>query len=1174
MSQTFVHLRLHSEYSLSDGMVRIKPLATAVAEMQMPAVAVSDDNNLFALIKFYKAASEAGVKPLIAADVWVSADDESEEATPLVLIARNEKGYRNLSELLSRAYLEGQALGSLQTHKATLQRQWIAEQAQGLIALSAGRQGDVGKALLSGRHELASQLARQWLGIFPDAYYLELQRTGRPNEEEYIQRVVDLALQIDCPVVATNDVRFSSREEYEAHEARICIHDGRTLDDPRRERRYTEQQYLKSPEEMCELFADIPEAIENTVEIAKRCNVKVNLGDIHLPEYQIPDGYSTESFFYEVSERGLEQRLEKILYTQKEDHSGKRRVYEDRLAFELDVINNMGFAGYFLIVMEFVEWARDNDIPVGPGRGSGAGSLVAYALRITDVDPLEYDLLFERFLNPERVSLPDFDIDFCMDGRDRVIQHVTERYGRNAVSQIITFGTMAAKAVVRDVARVQGKSYGLADKLSKLIPFKPGMTLDKALDEEPLLGEFISQNEDADEIMEMAFKLEGLARNVGKHAGGVVIAPTRITDYSPIYCDESGANFMTQFDMNDVEQAGLVKFDFLGLRTLTIIDNAVKSINQRKLDAGDELIEIGDIFLEDPAVFEDLRAAKTTAVFQLESRGMKDLIKQVKPNRFGDIVALVALFRPGPLELKDDFVRRKIGIDEVDYLHPSLQPVLEGTYGVMLYQEQVMQIAQVLAGYTLADADLLRRAMGKKKPEEMAKQRDSFLRGAQENGVDGEQADHIFNLMEKFAGYGFNKPHSVAYALIAYQTAWLKHYYPVDFMAAVLSADMQNTDKVVINIEECREMDIAISPPNVNKGGFRFVADSDKSIIYGLGAIKGVGEGPVEAIVNSRCEDGQFDDLYDLCERVDGRKVNKRAIEALIGCGALDELACFDSQNEQLKSIDYRRALLFANQEDAARAAEQKTHNKDGGLMDLFGEDTFCGREHNSRYNYLEGLRSLTFKDRLNLEKETLGLYLTGHPFDLYETEMKHLAKTRIIDLRVSKDEQIVAGLIVGLRTMKSKKGGTGVFVTLDDKSARLEVSVFEEMYEAHYGKLQKDTVIFCKGVTSVDDFTGGMRMRATDVYDLIQAREKSVKRLRLSFLDANLDPDFTSELACVLEPFKAPAGAGCPVSIAYIRPDAQAEVTLGDAWRVSPDDDLIQNLRDRYGFDKVALDY
>ena len=1174
MSQTFVHLRLHSEYSLSDGMVRIKPLATAVAEMQMPAVAVSDDNNLFALIKFYKAASEAGVKPLIAADVWVSADDESEEATPLVLIARNEKGYRNLSELLSRAYLEGQALGSLQTHKATLQRQWIAEQAQGLIALSAGRQGDVGKALLSGKHELASQLARQWLGIFPDAYYFELQRTGRPNEEEYIQRVVDLALQIDCPVVATNDVRFSSREEYEAHEARICIHDGRTLDDPRRERRYTEQQYLKSPEEMCELFADIPEAIENTVEIAKRCNVKVNLGDVHLPEYQIPDGYSTESFFYEVSERGLEQRLEKILYTQKEDHSGKRRVYEDRLAFELDVINKMGFAGYFLIVMEFVEWARDNDIPVGPGRGSGAGSLVAYALRITDVDPLEYDLLFERFLNPERVSLPDFDIDFCMDGRDRVIQHVTERYGRNAVSQIITFGTMAAKAVVRDVARVQGKSYGLADKLSKLIPFKPGMTLDKALDEEPLLGEFISQNEDADEIMEMAFKLEGLARNVGKHAGGVVIAPTRITDYSPIYCDESGANFMTQFDMNDVEQAGLVKFDFLGLRTLTIIDNAVKSINQHKLDAGDELIEIGDIFLEDPVVFEDLRAAKTTAVFQLESRGMKDLIKQVKPNRFGDIVALVALFRPGPLELKDDFVRRKIGIDEVDYLHPSLQPVLEGTYGVMLYQEQVMQIAQVLAGYTLADADLLRRAMGKKKPEEMAKQRDSFLRGAQENGVDGEQADHIFNLMEKFAGYGFNKPHSVAYALIAYQTAWLKHYYPVDFMAAVLSADMQNTDKVVINIEECREMDIAISPPNVNKGGFRFVADSDKSIIYGLGAIKGVGEGPVEAIVNSRCEDGQFDDLYDLCERVDGRKVNKRAIEALIGCGALDELACFDSQNEQLKSIDYRRALLFANQEDAARAAEQKTHNKDGGLMDLFGEDTFGGTENNSRYNYLEGLRSLTFKDRLNLEKETLGLYLTGHPFDLYETEMKHLAKTRIIDLRVSKDEQIVAGLIVGLRTMKSKKGGTGVFVTLDDKSARLEVSVFEEMYEAHYGKLQKDTVIFCKGVTSVDDFTGGMRMRATDVYDLIQAREKSVKRLRLSFLDANLDPDFTSELACVLEPFKAPAGAGCPVSIAYIRPDAQAEVTLGDAWRVSPDDDLIQNLRDRYGFDKVALDY
>jgi len=1169
MNSTFVHLRVHSEYSISDGMVRIKPLAAAAVEMQMPAIALTDINNAFGLIKFYNAANKAGVKPIVAADVSVPSNDPGLESTPLAILACNEAGYRNLSELLSRAYLEGQKLG-----KVGIEQAWLAEQADGLIALSGGRFGDIGQLLLAGKYDLAKAAAQRWMAIYPDRFYLELQRTGRENEETYILEAVRLAIDLSCPVVATNDVRFLHREEFEAHEVRVCIQDGRTIDDPRRERRYSEEQYLKSPEQMAELFADIPEALENSIEIARRCSVNILLGEYFLPEYPIPEGHTTESYFCEVSEEGLNDRLTRILDPADPNYAEKRKAYDDRLAFELGVINKMGFPGYFLIVMEFIQWAKENDIPVGPGRGSGAASLVAYVLKICDVDPLEYDLLFERFLNPERVSMPDFDIDFCMDGRDRVIQHVSELYGRNAVSQIITFGTMAAKAVVRDVARVQGKPYGLADKLSKLIPFDPGMTLTKALEEEPLLREFVNTSEDAAEIMEMAFKLEGLARNVGKHAGGVVIAPTKISDFSPVFCDEAGGSLITQFDKDDVEEAGLVKFDFLGLRTLTIINNAVKSINVRKASLGEAPIDIAAISLEDREIYEDFKEAKTTAVFQLESRGMKDLMKQVRPDRFGDIVALVALFRPGPLELAPDFIKRKRGEEKVDYLHPSLEHVLKDTYGVMLYQEQVMQISQVLAGYSLADADLLRRAMGKKKPEEMAKQRDVFVAGAIKNNVDQNQAGGIFDIMEKFAGYGFNKPHSVAYAWLAYQTAWLKHYYPADFMASVLSADMQSTDKVVINVEECHEIGVPISPPDVNRGDFRFVADTKDSIIYGLGAIKGMGEGPVASIVESRAEAGPFTDLFDLCDRVDPRRVNKRAVEALIGSGALDRLAEFPGQTEAQKDIDFRRAMLMANQGDAVKLAEQRAYNQDGGLMDLFGEGLVTTESTGCRYNHFEGLRRITFKERLGREKETLGLFLTGHPIDLYKEELKFLSKSRIGDLRAGKDDSTVVGLIVGVRTMKSKKGETIAFVTLDDRTGRIEVSVFADLYDRSYTKLQKDTVIVCKGATSIDDFSGGMRMRASEVFDMAQARERAIKRLKLRLVGADLADNFTDELAQLLTPFKGRPGEGCPIAVAYVCEEAEAEVTLGDAWRVLPDDDLIQNLRDRYGNERVVLDY
>ncbi len=1162
MTVQFVHLRVHSEFSLSDGMVRIKPLVNEVRTAGMPAVAVTDRSNLFALIKFYKAAQAAGIKPLVASDLQVR--DDAGDLSALVLFAMNNAGYRNLSQLLSRAYIDGQADGPPAVKKA-----WISEHSEGLLALSAGRDGDVGRALLSGRLEQAGALARHWMSVFPDAYYLELQRTGRYQEEDYLHLAIDLASELDCPVVATNDVQFLDPEEFEAHEVRVCIHEGRTLDDPRRERRFTDQQFLRTPSEMAEVFEDIPEAMQNTVEIARRCNVELDLGSNYLPEFPIPDGTTTEEFFSSTSKIGLEARLSDLYDTSAPDFAETRKPYDERLDFELGVINGMGFPGYFLIVMEFIQWAKDQGIPVGPGRGSGAASLVAYSLKITDVDPLEYDLLFERFLNPKRLSMPDFDVDFCMDGRDRVIAHVTELYGRDAVSQIITFGTMAAKAVVRDVARVQGKPYGLADKLSKLIPFDPNMTLSKAMGEEPLLRDFVEGNDDAGEIMEMAYKVEGLTRNVGKHAGGVVIAPTTLTDFTPVYTDGPGGALLTQFDKDDVEQAGLVKFDFLGLRTLTIIDNAVKSVNERREGAGDAPIDIDSIALDDPAIYENLRAANTTAVFQLESRGMKDLMKKVAPGRFTDVVALVALFRPGPLMLAEDFINRKHGREAVDYLHPDLQPVLEDTYGVMLYQEQVMKIAQILAGYSLAEADFLRKAMGKKLPEEMDKQRDRFLKGAVDRGVDAEQAEYIFDLMAQFAGYGFNRPHSVCYALVAYQTAWLKHYFPADFMAAVLSADMQNTDKIVTNVDECREMKLGVLPPDVNCGDFRFVADDEGRVVYGLGSIKGLGEGPIDAIVAARSDGGAFPDLFDFCKRVGARRLNKRVLEALIGSGALDALV----EDGVASGPDRVRAVLSANLNDALKTAEQTLKNEDSGHSDLFGNDMRLS-DDDGTYGHLDNVRPLSFKERLAREKDALGVYLSGHPLDLYREEMRNFAKTRISALTISRDKQTVAGMIVAMRTMRSKKGNAMAFLTLDDRSGRIEVSVFGDLFDQHHEKLVKERVLVVRGATSADDFTGGLRMRADEVLDLAQAREVSAKRLTLDVIAAGLAPEFTADLAALLTPYKGVNGSGCPVSINYASELATAEILLGDEWKVTPEDELIQTLRERFGATHVNLRY
>ena len=1171
MSASFVHLRVHSEFSLVDGLVRIKPLVKAVSDAGMPAVAVTDQSNMTSLVKFYTAAQRAGVKPICGADIWLASAEEDGPLTRMTLLVMTPKGYRNLTELISRGFTEGQHNGLV-----ILQRDWVKQSAEGLIALSGAREGEIGLALLAGEDAKADHLLAEWQDCFTDRFYLELHRTQRPNDEEHLHAAVALAARSGVPVVATNDVRFLKQEDYAAHETRVCIGEGRALDDPRRSRQYSEQQYLKTPAEMTELFADIPEALSNSVEIAKRCNIEVQLGTHFLPDFPVPEGMTIGEYLSHVSFEGLEERLSVTLPKDTPDYDTKRKVYDDRLTFELDIINQMGFPGYFLIVMDFIRWAKNNGVPVGPGRGSGAGSLVAYVLHITNIDPLLYDLLFERFLNPERVSMPDFDVDFCMDGRDRVIDYVATTYGREAVSQIITFGTMAAKAVVRDVARVQGKAYGLADRLSKMIPFEPGMTLGKAFDAEEPLRDFLAIDEEAAEIWEMALKLEGITRGTGKHAGGVVIAPTKLTDFSPVSCDEDGSGLVTQFDKDDVESAGLVKFDFLGLRTLTIIKWALENINRDRAKVDEQPLDIDFIPLDDKPTYLMLQRAETTAVFQLESRGMKELIKKLKPDCLEDLIALVALFRPGPLQsgMVDDFINRKHGRAELAYPHPDyqyddLEPVLAPTYGIILYQEQVMQIAQVMAGYSLGQADMLRRAMGKKQPEEMAKQRGGFIEGCKNNNIDENLSGNIFDLVEKFAGYGFNKSHSAAYGLVSYQTAWLKQHYPPQFMAAVLSADMDNTDKVVILVDECRNMKLRIMAPDVNQSDYKFTVNDDGHVVYGLGAIKGVGEGPVEAIVNARGSE-PFKDLFDFCARMDMKRINKRTLYALVRSGALDRMGPYfsDQVDEYQAGIDRNRAVLLAAMEEAIQTADQAARNRDSGHMDLFG-DIFAEQEVDIYAQY-RNARELTLKERLKGEKDTLGLYLTGHPIDEYEGEVRRFARQRIIDLRPARDTQTVAGLIINLRVMRNKKGDKMGFITLDDRSARIEASLFSDAFTQAQALLQTDALVVVEGEVSHDDFSGGLRLRAKRVMSLEEARTGLAESLRLNVAVTDLSRDSLTQLKALLLQYKGE----CPLTMNYNGESAKALLQFSQDWKIEPTDDLIQSLRDLFGRDNVFLHY
>ena len=1166
MSVGFVHLHVHTEYSMVDSTVRIPALIERCAKENMPAVALTDQNNLFGLVKFYRKAIANGVKPIIGLDLRIVNDSDPDHPFTLLLLVQNNDGYRKLSELVTRSYIEGQVRG-----EPMARRDWLtADSCEGLLAISGGREGDVGRAIVSGNDAHAAQLLDDWLDVFGDRYYLELIRTGRACEEEVVQKSLKMAAEKRVPVVASNDVRFLDRDGFESHEARVCIHDGRGLADVDRPRTYSEHQYLRSPQEMAELFSDVPSALQNTLEIARRCSLDLRLGDSVLPAFPVPGGQTEAEFLESEARAGLEAALsvkfeaEQVPQKQRDAYAAP---YIERLKTELTVIQSMGFPGYFLIVADFIRWARENDVPVGPGRGSGAGSLVAWVLGITDLDPLQHVLLFERFLNPERVSMPDFDIDFCMEGRDRVIDYVAERYGRERVSQIITFGTMAAKAVIRDTGRVLGQPYGFVDRIAKQVPFEIGITLEKALEDSEELASMYRDDEEVAAIIDLARSLEGLVRNAGKHAGGVVISPGPLTDFAPLYCEEGGTNVVTQLDKDDVEAVGLVKFDFLGLKTLTIIDWAVRIVNDT--NPGLQL-SIKRLPENDKKTFKLLQSSRTAAVFQLESSGMRDLIKRMRPDQFDDLVALVALFRPGPLQsgMVDDFITRKHATNkaDIDYLHPELKPVLEETYGVILYQEQVMQIAQVLAGYTLGGADLLRRAMGKKKAEEMAKQRAIFVDGATSRGVAERTATHIFDLMEKFAGYGFNKSHSAAYAVLSYQTAYLKAHYPAAFMAAVMSADLHNTDRLVTLKDDCRQLKLVLQRPDINQSEYHFSVPDERTILYGLGAIKGVGRAAVESLIAERHANGPYQNLVEFCRRVDHDKINRRALEAMVKSGAMDSFG--ESRRSMMHQVP--EALKSADQEAKAAAA---------GQNDMFG--IVAAPVAETQENKPPQLAEWQERMLLNAEKEALGLYLTGHPFDAVRNDARYLADGRLGDITAepppqtnkgernyaqAKREATVAGLIVDVR-----KRGNRVSVVLDDDTARMEVSLFSEAFQEFRHLLVKDEIVVVTGGMRYDDFIGGWTINVKNVLHIDRVIESRAKSMVLSLAPNGKSENLLEQLHDLLLPFRK---GNCDVSVRYIGDRAAARLSLGPEWSVRPSRELRDKLTELLGNNNVRLLY
>jgi DNA polymerase-3 subunit alpha len=1164
MSQpTFIHLRLHSEFSIVDGIVRIGDAVEAAKRDGMPALALTDLNNIFGLVKFYLATRSKGLKPILGCDVFVTNEEEREQPYRLLLLCQSHAGYLRLCDLLTRAYLENQNRG-----RPEIRREWLQGGTEGLIALSGAHLGEVGTTLLNGNLESARTLAQEYAGLFPSRFYLEVQRCGYAREEVHIRETVRLAAELALPVVATHAVQFLTVDDYKAHEARVCIAEGYVLNDKRRVRTFTAQQYFKTQAEMAELFADLPEALANSVEIAKRCNLTLKLGKPYLPDFPTPDGMSLDDFLRSESELGLQQRMA-VLYPNEQQRAEKMPEYAGRLEFEVNTIINMKFPGYFLIVADFIRWAKNNGVPVGPGRGSGAGSLVAYSLGITDLDPLRYELLFERFLNPERVSMPDFDVDFCQDGRERVIDYVKQKYGAASVSQIVTFGTLSSKAVIRDVGRVMDFPYGLCDRLSKLVPLegvKP-VSLKKAREIEPEFNAIMGAEEGVSELLELCESLEDLTRNVGMHAGGVLISPGKLSDFCPLYCAEGSDNAVSQFDKDDVEKVGLVKFDFLGLRTLTTIDWAVRYVNLMLDKARDPALPVSPPFtvdnlpLDDKATYKLLKSANTTAVFQLESPGMKKLIVKLEPDTFEDIVALVALYRPGPLEsgMVEDFINRKHGRAKADYFHPDLEVSLKPTYGVIVYQEQVMQIAQIIGGYSLGAADLLRRAMGKKNADEMAQQRNIFVEGAVKREIKETLATQLFDLMEKFAGYGFNKSHSAAYALVSYQTAYLKAHYPAAFMAATLSSDMDNTDKVHSNYNDTLEQKLTVLPPDINASDYRFAPVDEKTVAYGLGAIKGTGEAAIINIVAARKAGGPYANIFDFCRRVDKRMVNRRSIEALIRGGAFDSIS--DHRHQILASLD--DALASADQ--LARSANQNS---------LFGDD-----ESATMTVEMQDVPYWNLREKLQQEKTSLGFYLSGHPYQEFAEELAPFIKQKLDDITPQILPQgganrrggiavLLAGMVGEVRIQQTRRGRMAI-VKLEDGSAQLEVTLFNELYEASRPWIKDGELLVVNGKATMDDYSGNMRVTAEEVMDIASARAAFARRLDLGC--AEQSPSIVATLKELFTPYR---GGKCPVIIHYRNQTGSAQLRLGESWNVTLPDGLLSDLRGLLGEKNVRVVY
>ena len=1147
----FIHLRCHSEYSITDGIVRLGDYVSLAKELELESLAISDLSNIFAAVKFFKLATSNGIKPIIGADVYIENEDNRDQPSRLLLICQNKQGYLNLSKLLSKAYTENQY-----RDRPEIKYEWLCSDLNhGLICLSGFNFGAIGQNLLSQKKEKSVNLARQLKEAFDDRFYLEVQRyeVAKKGEEQenLVLSTAQLAYELDIPLVATQPIQFIKKEDFQAHEAKTCIADGYVLGDQRRPKNFTAEQYFKTPDEMVTLFEDIPSAISNTLEIAKRCNFEFELGNVFLPDFPIPEGLTINEYLEKTAISGLEKKL-KTLYPEVENFQTQEKKYLDRLHFEISVINQMGYAGYFLIVADFINWAKENNVPVGPGRGSGAGSVVAFALGITDLDPLSYNLLFERFLNPERVSMPDFDIDFCQEGRDRVIDYVKERYGYDAVSQIVTFGTMAARAVIRDVGRVLDLPFPFVDSIAKLIPMELGITLKDAIEKEEQIQQRIKKEEEVKELFDLALKLEGLVRNVGMHAGGVLIAPGKISDYSPLYCQEGGEGMVSQFDKDDVESIGLIKFDFLGLRTLTILSIALNNANKMRASEGKSPIHLDDIPLDDEATFEWLSNANTTAVFQLESRGMKDMLKQAKPDCFEDIIALVALYRPGPMDLIPDFCKRKHGQQLVSYPHPSTEGILKETYGIAVYQEQVMQIAQTVAGYTLGGADLLRRAMGKKKVEEMDAQREVFIQGATQNGLEKQQASNLFDLLEKFAGYGFNKSHAAAYAKIAYQTAYLKRHYTSSFIAASMSADMNNTDNIALLFDDCVLNKIKLLPPSINNSVFRFQPLNDQEILYGLGAIKGTGLAAIEVILEDRNTNGPYQSLFEFCARLDLRKVNRKVIESLIRAGAFDEL-------------EKNRASLLASINQAISLAEQsKSH---------LGQDSLFGEEANKEVTNYVVTDEWDSKRQIYEEKVALGFYYSGHPFSHYKEMVRAMFPQSLRDARPSNNNQWLSGVVMAVRNRMTQRGKIAI-VTLDDGEGRLDMIVGSKLLSTVYPLIKDDQLLIVEGKVSPDEFTGGNRVSAVNIFDLLTVQSRKTKQIKIN-VGENLNPE---QLKLLLKPYSNgayPKEIGrCPVVIEYQNQDGSAEIKLGDNWAVAPHENLIFDLKKSFQDENVKIIY